>query len=214
VKSRKVPYTASGKRLALVIHTVAGGSLKQFEGRLRTQPVTRGTNHRYLIDYRKGRRPIPESVIARVCQAYPSIQPGYLRGETPYMTADDARDAQERAQRLTAAATGTAMGAIVMGSVFKLTGVRDSVAALERLTPGGGVARSPLHDVWHRLCVIERVPVGPNQIKRLERLVRQVDGLLPAVGRPSGVPLEVFRLGILAAMLAALDDYAHPRPPI
>jgi hypothetical protein len=213
MKSRKVPYAESGQRLARVIDTVAGGSLKQFEGRLRTQPVTRGTNHRYLIDYRKGRRQIPGAVIARVCQVYPSIQADYLRGETQYMTADDERDARERGQRLSAAATGAATGDIAVGQVFSVTGhhrrVRESVAELERLTPGGAVARSPLHEVWHRLCAIERVPLGPRQLTRLARLVRQVDGLLPAVGRPSGLPLEVFRLGILAAMLAALDD-AHP----
>jgi len=208
MKSRKVPFAESGHRLARVIDTVAGGSLKQFEGRLHTKPVTRGGSRRLLIDYRKGRKPIPESVIRRVCEVYP-ILPGYLRGESRYMTADDERDARERSKGLVAAATGTAAGAMAVGSVFDVTGwhsgVRKSVEALERLTPGGHVARSPLHEVWHRRCEIERVPMGSPRLKHLERLVRQIDGLLPAVARPSGSLLETFRLGILAAMLAALD---------
>ena len=210
MNARKVLWEESGARLARVIDTVAGGSLKVFVGSLRTASgdVPRGGNRRSMIDYKKGRVPIPETVIVRVCQVYPIILPGYLRSETPYMTAADEWDARQRNTLLSADATGTGTGTLALGDIFKLTGVhkgvRESLELLVQLTPGSSVARSPLHDVWHLVCEIERVPIGEKRLKRLRLLVQQVDALLPSAARPSGTPLETFRLGVLAAMLAAL----------
>lgn len=66
------------------------------------------------------------------------------------------------------------------------------------------MARSPLHEVWDRICEVEGVPRGAKQIKRLGRLVRDIDGLLSFAVQLSEPRREVFRLGVLAAMLAAL----------
>lgn len=210
------PFRQSGERLTRVIATVAGGSLKQFAHSLRRGgELAVGSSRRLLIDYRKGRKPIPETVILRVSEMYPQILPGYLRGDTAYMTAADEQDALQRRQSLVSAATGAAAGAIAAGPVFKPTGyhkyVRESLDLLEQLTPGGPVSRSPLHDVWAYVSDVEGLPEGEPRLKRLRRLVKQVDGLLPAAVRPSGAPLETFRLGVLAAMLAALEN-ATPNP--
>ncbi|MDA1082506.1 MAG: hypothetical protein O2973_12715 [Gemmatimonadetes bacterium] len=218
MKAREVPYAASGQRLNRVIATYADGRLKGFLTALHKGGVPHAGNRRYVIDYRKGRAPIPETVILRVCQVYPQVLPGYLKLETPYMTAADERDAQVRGTLLTADATATGSGRLALGDIFKLAsgydrGVTDSLELIEQLTPGGSVARSPLHDVWHRVCEVERVPVGAKRLERLRRLVREVDGLLPAIARPSGPTLETFRLGVLAAMLSALLGAPAPHHP-
>ena len=217
VKTPEIPFLESGTRLQRVIETQAGGSLKEFVYELHKQGVPRAGNRRYLIDYRKGRTRIPEQVILRICEVYPEIRPAYLRGESPYMTAADEWDAQARQQSLVAEATGTGMGTLLVGNIFSLTGVdpgvRESLALLEKLTPGGNVARSPLHDVWHHICEVERVPKGKKRLRRLTALVKKIDGLLPADVRPHGVALETFRLGVLAAMLAALERAGSPNQP-
>ncbi|MFI5228498.1 MAG: hypothetical protein ACHQWU_05490 [Gemmatimonadales bacterium] len=195
-----------------MIDHVAGGNMKQFAGSLTAggKPPRAGSR-RFIIDYRTGMLPLPEAVIARIHKVH-GIRADYLRGASPYMTEDDERDARARGSEIVAASTGTAAGKISVGDIFKVAGVhagvRQSLDELERLTPGGHVARSPLHEAWDRICRLEGIAEGEPRLKRLRRLVKQIDDLLPGEARPVGAALELYRLGILAAMLATLPASA------
>lgn len=214
--ARKVPpFLEMGERMARLIDALAHGSLKEFAQRLRLPSgrVPRGASRRLLFDYKKGRRAIPESVLARISEVYPTVLAGYLRGETGYMTVNDERDAHARRQQhaTAVAATGTHAGLVNAGDIFQFSGnrkVRESVQLLEALTPDSHLARSALHDVWAHVCDAENIPEGDERLDRLRRLVADVDNLMPEPTRPLGRSREVFRLGILSVMLATFGRTA------
>ena len=94
-------HDQSAERLNYLIAHYADGYLVRFCNALRVPnpqtakgyTVPRGCGRRLLIDYRRARKPMPESLIHRIRQVWPEVREAYLRGGSPYATS---RDAAER----------------------------------------------------------------------------------------------------------------------